>query len=65
MSVYITDLAVLAIFLLAGFGIGFRTYILIQLPVLYIGGLSGFRSTHAWADVSPHRKGPLAKAIVA
>ena len=47
--------------LLAGFGIGFRTYILIQLPVLYIGGLSGFRSTHAWADVNPHRKARLLK----
>jgi omega-6 fatty acid desaturase (delta-12 desaturase) len=42
MSVYITDLSVLGIVLLAGFGIGFRTYILIQLPTLYFAGVAGF-----------------------
>lgn len=41
-SVIITDVAVLAIFLGAGFSLGFRTYLLVQLPILFIGGMIGF-----------------------
>ena len=41
-SVHITNASVVAIVLLATFGIGFRTYILIQLPVLWFGGMLGF-----------------------
>jgi omega-6 fatty acid desaturase (delta-12 desaturase) len=40
-SVYITDLAVLAIILLAALTIGFKTYLLIQLPIMIIGGAAG------------------------
>jgi omega-6 fatty acid desaturase (delta-12 desaturase) len=41
-GVYFTDLAVLGILLLAHFTIGLRTYFLIQLPILYFGGVCGF-----------------------
>jgi omega-6 fatty acid desaturase (delta-12 desaturase) len=41
-SIYITDLAVLAIIVLAGVGIGIRNYLLIQLPMLYLAGITGF-----------------------
>jgi len=40
-SVYITNLGILAIVLLAGLTFGFRTYVLIQLPILFIGGMLG------------------------
>jgi omega-6 fatty acid desaturase (delta-12 desaturase) len=41
-SVYLTDLAVLGILLLAHFTIGLRAYFLIQLPILFFGGMLGF-----------------------
>jgi len=41
-SVYVTNLSLLAIVLLATLGIGFRTYVLIQLPILWFGGMLGF-----------------------
>lgn len=41
LSIYITDLALIAIWVLAALTIGLRTYILIQLPVLMIGGAVG------------------------
>lgn len=40
-SVYWTNLALLIIFLVAAFTIGWQAYILIQLPVLFIGGAAG------------------------
>jgi omega-6 fatty acid desaturase (delta-12 desaturase) len=40
-SVLLTNLGILMIVLLAGFTIGFRTYILIQLPILFLGGMLG------------------------
>ena len=42
LSIHLTNLAVLGILLLAHFTIGLRTYFLIQLPVLYFGGVAGF-----------------------
>jgi omega-6 fatty acid desaturase (delta-12 desaturase) len=41
-SVYLTDLAVLAILLLAHLTIGLRAYFLIQLPIIFFGGMLGF-----------------------
>jgi omega-6 fatty acid desaturase (delta-12 desaturase) len=40
-SVHFTNLGVLAVILLAGFTIGFRTFVLIQIPILLIGGMLG------------------------
>jgi omega-6 fatty acid desaturase (delta-12 desaturase) len=40
-SVHITNLGILAVVLLAGIVFGFRTYVLIQLPILFIGGMLG------------------------
>jgi omega-6 fatty acid desaturase (delta-12 desaturase) len=40
-SVYFTNLGILAIVLMAAFTFGFRTYVLIQLPILFIGGMLG------------------------
>jgi omega-6 fatty acid desaturase (delta-12 desaturase) len=40
-SVHLTNLGILAVVLLAGFAFGFRTYVLIQLPILFIGGMLG------------------------
>jgi omega-6 fatty acid desaturase (delta-12 desaturase) len=40
-SVYFTNLGIIGIVLLVSFVIGFRTYILIQLPILFIGGMVG------------------------
>ena len=40
-SVYITDLAILAIIVIASLTIGFRTYVLVQLPVILIAGAVG------------------------
>lgn len=41
LSIYLTDLAVAAILVLAGLTIGLRTYVLVQLPILMIGGAAG------------------------
>lgn len=41
-SVYLTDLAVLGIWILAYVTIGLRTYFLIQLPIIFFGGMLGF-----------------------
>lgn len=41
LSVYLTDLGILAVVLLAGWAVGFKTYILIQIPVSFVAGLSG------------------------
>jgi omega-6 fatty acid desaturase (delta-12 desaturase) len=41
LSVYLTNLGILAVVLLAGFTIGFKNYILIQLPVSFVAGLGG------------------------
>jgi omega-6 fatty acid desaturase (delta-12 desaturase) len=41
MSVYITDLAILAIILVAALTIGLKTYLLVQLPIMVIGGAAG------------------------
>lgn len=40
-SVYLTNLSLLAIVLVASLTIGLRTYLLIQLPILLIGGAAG------------------------
>jgi omega-6 fatty acid desaturase (delta-12 desaturase) len=40
-SVHLTNLGILVVVLLAGFTFGFRTYVLIQLPILFIGGMLG------------------------
>ena len=40
-SILLTNLGILAIALLAAFTIGIRTYVLIQLPILFIGGMLG------------------------
>jgi omega-6 fatty acid desaturase (delta-12 desaturase) len=40
-SVYITDLAVLSIILLASLTIGLKAYLLIQLPIMIVGGAAG------------------------
>ena len=40
-SVYYTNAALLAILLIMGFTIGFKTYLLIQLPVLLLAGSAG------------------------
>jgi omega-6 fatty acid desaturase (delta-12 desaturase) len=40
-SVIVTNLAILAILLLAGFTIGIKTYLLIQLPIILIAGAIG------------------------
>jgi omega-6 fatty acid desaturase (delta-12 desaturase) len=40
-SVYITNLALLAIILVAALTIGLKTYVLIQLPIMIIGGAAG------------------------
>jgi len=40
-SVYFTNLGIIGIVLLVSFVFGFRTYILIQLPILFIGGIVG------------------------
>lgn len=42
LSVYVTDLGVLGILLLAHFTIGLRAYFLIQLPIVFFGGMVGF-----------------------
>jgi len=41
-SVYFTNLGILVILVLAALTIGLKTYFLIQLPILFIGGLLGF-----------------------
>jgi omega-6 fatty acid desaturase (delta-12 desaturase) len=41
-SVYLTDFAVLGILVLAHFTIGLRAYFLIQLPIIFFGGMLGF-----------------------
>jgi omega-6 fatty acid desaturase (delta-12 desaturase) len=41
LSVYITDLVVLAIVLVAALTIGLKAYLLIQLPIMIIGGAAG------------------------
>jgi omega-6 fatty acid desaturase (delta-12 desaturase) len=41
LSVHVTNVAILAIVLLAGFTIGIRTYLLIQLPVILIAAAAG------------------------
>lgn len=41
-GVYLTDLALVGILLLAHFTIGLRAYFLIQLPILFFGGIAGF-----------------------
>jgi len=40
-SVYLTDLAILAIIAVASLTIGFRTYVLVQLPIMLIAGAAG------------------------
>jgi omega-6 fatty acid desaturase (delta-12 desaturase) len=40
-SVYFTNLAILAIVLVASLTIGFRTYVLVQLPIILIAGVVG------------------------
>ncbi len=40
-SVIVTNLSILAIFLIAGFLIGIKTYLLIQLPIILIAGAIG------------------------
>ena len=40
-SVYLTNLAILAIIALASLTIGFRTYVLVQLPIMLIAGAAG------------------------
>ena len=40
-SVYFTNLAILAIVLVASLTIGFRTYVLVQLPIILIAGVAG------------------------
>ncbi len=40
-SVIVTNLAIIAILLLAGFTIGLKTYLLIQLPIILIAGAMG------------------------
>ncbi len=40
-SVYLADLGILAIVLAAWLTIGFRTYLIIQLPIIFIGGMLG------------------------
>lgn len=40
-SVLLTNLAILGIVVLAGFTIGIRKYVFIQLPILFVGGMLG------------------------
>ncbi|MBN1580408.1 MAG: fatty acid desaturase [Anaerolineae bacterium] len=40
-SVYVTNLALAAIIVVASLTIGFRTYLLVQLPIILIGALAG------------------------
>ena len=40
-SVYITNLAILAIIVVASLTIGLRTYVLVQFPIIYIAGVMG------------------------
>jgi omega-6 fatty acid desaturase (delta-12 desaturase) len=40
-SVYLADLGILAIVLAMGLGFGFRTYLMIQLPIIFVGGMLG------------------------
>lgn len=40
-SVYFTNLAILAIVLVASLTIGFRTYVLVQLPIILVAGVAG------------------------
>jgi acyl-lipid omega-6 desaturase (Delta-12 desaturase) len=40
-SVYLTDLGLLALVLAAGLSFGFKTYFIIQLPIIFFGGMLG------------------------
>jgi len=40
-SVYLADLGILGIALAVGLAFGFRTYLIIQLPIIFIGGMLG------------------------
>ncbi len=54
LSVYITNLGMLAVALLAGATIGFKTYLMIQLPIIIIGATLGiwlFYVQHQYEEV--------------
>lgn len=40
-NIYVTNIVILAVVLLLGFTIGFRTFFLIQLPITFFGGMLG------------------------
>jgi omega-6 fatty acid desaturase (delta-12 desaturase) len=40
-SVYLADVGILALVLAAGLTFGFRTYLMIQLPIIFVGGMLG------------------------
>ncbi len=60
MSVLLTNLLIVGVVLTAVWGLGWRTYLLIQLPVLWIAGAGGvwlFYVQHQFAGVYWSRKG--------